>query len=109
MLDATDESSDNDDKKEEEDKDSSDKTDKETIDKNNTVSSNSSTSTNTTVSGNSSVSNNQSGNTTTGDYYKVYIDNPEGVEVYVDGNYIGISPVNFKKVSGIHVVTLRKS
>lgn len=91
------------------DKDSSDKTDKDSTDKDNTVSGNNSTSTGDTVSDNDSVSDNQSTNTTTGDYYKVYIDNPAGVEVYVDGNYIGITPVNFKKVSGIHVVTLRKS
>lgn len=46
--------------------------------------------------------------TTTG-YYKVYIDAPENVEVYVDGNYIGISPISFKKTEGTHVVTLRKT
>ena len=43
------------------------------------------------------------------DYYKVYLEAPEGAEVYVDGNYIGISPVNFKKEQGSHVITLRKS
>lgn len=42
-------------------------------------------------------------------YYKVYIDAPEGVEVYVDGNYVGISPISFKKVEGAHVITLRKT
>lgn len=41
--------------------------------------------------------------------YKVYIDTPEGVEVYLDGNYIGISPVNFAKKPGTHTITLRKS
>jgi hypothetical protein len=46
---------------------------------------------------------------TTTDYYKVYIDAPEGVEVYLDGNYVGISPCSFKKTSGSHVITLRKS
>lgn len=97
--------------KDEEDKNTEDKesTDKNSSDKNDTVSGGDSTSSDKTVSGNGSVSGNQSSSTTTGDYYKVYIDNPVGVEVYVDGNYIGISPVNFKKVSGIHVVTLRKS
>ena len=39
---------------------------------------------------------------------KVYIDSPKGVEVYVDSNYIGISPVSFKKMVGSHTVTLRK-
>ena len=42
-------------------------------------------------------------------YYQVYIDAPEAVEVYVDGNYIGISPISFKKVEGAHVITLRKT
>lgn len=46
---------------------------------------------------------------TTTDYYKVYVDAPEGVEVYLDGNYVGISPCSFKKVEGVHVLTLRKS
>ena len=40
---------------------------------------------------------------------KVYIDAPRDVEVYVDSNYIGISPVSFKKTVGSHTVTLRKS
>jgi hypothetical protein len=39
----------------------------------------------------------------------VYIDAPEGAEVYLDGNYVGISPCSFKKSSGSHVITLRKS
>lgn len=46
---------------------------------------------------------------TTTDYYKVYIDAPEGVEVYLDGNYKGISPCSFAKAAGTHVVTLRKT
>lgn len=51
-----------------------------------------------------------SGNaTTTASYYQVYIDAPEGAEVYVDGNYIGICPVSFRKVEGPHVVTLRRT
>ena len=40
--------------------------------------------------------------------YKVYIDAPEGVEAYLDGNYIGITPINFSKTPGNHVITLRK-
>ena len=31
------------------------------------------------------------------------------MEVYLDGNYIGVSPVNFKKVTGSHTITLRKN
>ncbi len=52
-----------------------------------------------------------SGNTidASSDYYKVYVSAPEGVEVYLDGNYVGISPVNFKKEAGSHVITLRKT
>ena len=41
--------------------------------------------------------------------YKVYIDTPEGVEVYLNGNYIGISPVSFAKNPGTHTITLRKT
>lgn len=41
--------------------------------------------------------------------YRVHVDAPEGVEVYLDGNYIGISPVSFKKVEGAHIITLRKT
>ena len=40
---------------------------------------------------------------------KVYIDSPKGVEVFLDGNYVGVSPVRFKKVAGSHTITLRKS
>lgn len=46
---------------------------------------------------------------TTENYYKIYIDAPEGVEVYLDGNYMGISPCSFVKTPGTHVVTLRKT
>lgn len=41
--------------------------------------------------------------------YKVYIDAPEGVEAYIDGNYVGITPVSFNKTAGSYVVTLRKT
>lgn len=41
--------------------------------------------------------------------YKVYIDAPSDAEVYVDGAYIGISPVSFNKKEGTVVVILRKS
>lgn len=40
---------------------------------------------------------------------RVYIDAPKNVEVYVDSNYVGISPVSFKKTIGSHTVTLRKA
>lgn len=38
---------------------------------------------------------------------KLTIDAPKNVEVYVDGSYIGITPVAFSKTAGVHVVTLR--
>lgn len=44
---------------------------------------------------------------TTGSY-KVYIDGPAGVEVYANGNYVGIAPVSFKKEEGNITVTLRR-
>lgn len=47
--------------------------------------------------------------TSTTGSYKVYLDAPSGVEAYVDGNYVGIVPCSFKKTSGSHVVTLRKT
>lgn len=59
---------------------------------------------------NSNDSSVSSGNgNTAASYYQVYIDAPEGVEVYVNGNYVGISPVSFKKAEGTHVITLRKT
>ncbi len=46
---------------------------------------------------------------TVSDYYKVYVDSPEGAEVYLDGTYIGVAPCNFKKVAGTHIITLKKT
>ena len=40
---------------------------------------------------------------------RVYIDAPKNVEVYLDSNYIGISPISFKKKVGSHTITLRKA
>lgn len=40
--------------------------------------------------------------------YKVFVDAPTDVEVYLDGNYVGISPVSFAKEAGSHNLTLRK-
>lgn len=44
-----------------------------------------------------------------GSKYQVHIDSPEGVEVYVDGNYIGIAPISMNKEIGNFVITLRKT
>ncbi len=52
---------------------------------------------------------NDTSTTNTSGQYKVYVDAPETVEVYLDGNYVGISPCNFAKVSGSHIITLRKT
>lgn len=41
--------------------------------------------------------------------YKVYVDAPEQAEVYLDGNYVGVVPCSFKKESGAHVITLRRT
>lgn len=51
-----------------------------------------------------------SDSTTASTSAKVYIDGPEGAEIYVDGNYVGIAPISFTKPesTGI-VVTLRKT
>lgn len=46
---------------------------------------------------------------TTASYYRVYVDAPEEVEVYVDGTYVGISPCSFRKTAGAHSITLRKT
>ncbi len=71
-----------------------------------------------TVSGNSNSNNSDKNTTTSGTgsvisttdqgQYHVMITAPEKVELYVDGNYIGITPISFKKVAGSHVITLRK-
>lgn len=39
---------------------------------------------------------------------KIYIDSPVGVEVYLDGKYIGVAPVSCDVVKGQHSVTLQK-
>ena len=41
--------------------------------------------------------------------YRVYVDAPESVEVYMDGNYVGVAPVDFEKKAGSYVISLRKS
>lgn len=64
---------------------------------------------------NSAGTNNTTGNsqtntpvTSTLSYY-VTIEAPVGVEIYLDGNYIGITPCSFKKDTGSHTLTLRKT
>ena len=86
------------------------------LEKTSTVSGNSSSGTSTSSdSGNSSGNGTSSGSgtgsvisATNQGQYHVMITAPEKVELYVDGNYIGITPISFKKVAGSHVITLRK-
>lgn len=40
--------------------------------------------------------------------YKIYFDEPNGVEVYFDGSYVGIIPTNVNKITGTHEVILKK-
>lgn len=41
--------------------------------------------------------------------YRVYVTGPEEVELYVDGTYIGLTPIDFAKEEGTHIITLKKS
>ncbi len=47
--------------------------------------------------------------TTISDTKKIYVQAPSDVEVYLDGNYIGVSPISTGKVTGSHTITLSKS
>ncbi|MCR5716974.1 MAG: PEGA domain-containing protein [Lachnospiraceae bacterium] len=62
---------------------------------------------------NSDVSGNDTSGTTTDTIsttsYYVSITAPSDVEVYLDGNYVGLSPCEFKKEAGLHTILLRKS
>lgn len=81
-----------------------------------TVSDNSTDNQNNTSSSDTTSENEDntvSGNDTSGSAsttgYKVNIEAPVDAEVYVDGNYVGITPTSFSKKSGTHEVTIRKS
>ncbi len=47
--------------------------------------------------------------TVTTDVSQLYIDGPEGAEVYYDGAYKGIAPCHFTKNGGTHVITLMRN
>ena len=79
--------------------------DKDTVSSNNIDASQDQTTTNPSIT-KPTVSSNTTASSTG---YKVAIDAPAGAEVYIDGNYVGIAPISFAKVEGIHVVTLRKT
>jgi hypothetical protein len=75
-----------------------------------TTASSSSSSTSGSVSGNSlsgnkAVSKNSS---VISSEKKIYVEQPSGCEVYLDGNYIGIAPAQTSKVTGSHVITLSR-
>ncbi len=39
--------------------------------------------------------------------YRIVLEAPAGAEAYLDGSYVGVLPVDFAKVPGSHVITLR--
>ncbi|MBQ3798356.1 MAG: PEGA domain-containing protein [Butyrivibrio sp.] len=55
------------------------------------------------ISGNSTSARNQVING-----YKIYIDEPNGAEIYFDGSYLGMAPASTTKISGNHEVIVRK-
>lgn len=40
---------------------------------------------------------------------KVTITSPDGASVYFDGEYVGVAPMSFTKVTGSHIITLSKT
>lgn len=76
-----------------------------TTDTNNTNTDNSNTTTVTDNTENGTTDSNPPENTTEA---KVYIDAPQGAELYLDGNYMGVVPVSFTKKIGTIVITLKK-
>ncbi|MBO4374197.1 MAG: PEGA domain-containing protein [Lachnospiraceae bacterium] len=62
----------------------------------------------TSSSSSSSSSSSGSGSIPTTTKGRLYIDSPEGAEVYYDGSYKGVVPTGFSKTPGTHVITLRK-
>ena len=40
---------------------------------------------------------------------KVTVASPLGASVYFDGEYIGIAPISFTKVTGSHIITLSQT
>lgn len=74
-----------------------------------TGSAESSSSDNSTSDSNTSTDNSASSDNSDKTSTKVYIDAPEGAELYLDGNYVGIVPASFAKTTGNIVITLRKN
>ncbi len=63
----------------------------------------------TSVSNNTVTTGNSTDKSNPLSEYSIYIDAPDGAELYLDGSYVGIVPVKFTKVSGSHTITLRKN
>lgn len=42
------------------------------------------------------------------DGYTVKIEAPEGAQVYLNGSYIGVAPISFEKVKGVHSIILKQ-
>lgn len=40
--------------------------------------------------------------------YKIHVEAPAGASVYFDGEYVGVAPVSFQKVSGEHTIIFRQ-
>ncbi len=41
--------------------------------------------------------------------YRIYVDEPNGAELYFDGNYIGLIPCSIAKISGNHEIIIKKA
>ena len=41
--------------------------------------------------------------------YKIHVEAPVGAAVYFDGEYMGIAPVSFQKISGEHTIIFRQN
>ena len=89
----------------------SDNKDKENTDNNTSTDTSSQTTTdsgNTDTSSNSGTTDNTDTTTSADTEFKVYIDAPQGAELYLDGNYVGVVPASFAKKIGTVVITLKK-
>lgn len=65
---------------------------------------------NTTLTSNNETNNdNSSSKNVLSDNKKIYVDGPEGAEVYIDGTYIGVAPCSTNKVTGSHTITLSRN
>lgn len=40
--------------------------------------------------------------------YKIHVEAPQGASVYFDGEYMGVAPVSFQKVSGEHTIIFKQ-